>query len=156
MLANDLSAWMCTFASEAERRRLSGGYRKDLRNQTFEVVKANALKIWSMMIGAIARVQHPKHNMTYQLQYEARGYHCFTCGITRTPRLSHYCSNSLAVMIILTVSSYRPPIASIPSSCFTLSDDFHNLPSPQSQILRHRICRLDPWQLTLFQSISLQ
>ena len=49
-------AWMCTFASEAERRRLSGGWRKDLRNQTFKVVKANALKIWSMMIGAIARV----------------------------------------------------------------------------------------------------
>ena len=47
---------MCSFGSEAEYRCIRGGWREDLRSQTFTVVKADALKFWSMIIGAIAGV----------------------------------------------------------------------------------------------------
>ena len=50
---------MCSFRPEAERRRLPGGWRKDLRRQTSKVVKAEALIIWSMIVGAISGVLTP-------------------------------------------------------------------------------------------------
>jgi len=51
--------------------------------------------------------------------------------------------------------SYYPSVACISPSCFGLPDNLHYRSSPQSKIFSYRICRLDPRQLCLLQSVPL-